>query len=319
MRRFPPLHSVRGFEAVARLSSFRKAADELCVTHSAISHQVRQLEEALGVALFRRGPRSIEMTSAGEHYYPIIREALTKIADATETVQSANAPDVLSIHAHSSFAQLWLVPRLPHFRAAFPNIEVRVATATEITFLRGEFDVGFVFGPVAAQNIVAHELFRSQLYPVCSPQLMEHSALVDPAQLRAQTLLQVYSPVAIDDWARWLTAAGVLGDLPKGPHFDTYALALQAAAHGMGIAMTRDHFSHQDLQSGRLVEPFSIRVPADEYWYLAYHQDRSSSRKVKAFRDWVMEVSKNSLVLPELTAARAVQPHVRAAELYAIS
>lgn len=293
-RKLPVLNAIKGFEAAARLGSFKKAADELCISHSAISHQIKQLEVDLGVALFYRGPKSVDLTDAGARYFPVMREALNKIADATEAVAASNAPDMLNIHTHQSFADLWLAPKLHAFRRAHADIEISVTTAPEISFVRGEVDVAITFGQQdLAGDIVYEDLFRSKMFPVCAPSLLNDPSppLNEPADLMHHTLLQVYLHAAFYDWTHWLNAAGVSLDPTMGPHFDTYSLALKAAASGMGVAMTRDHFSADDIKSGRLVKPFDLEVDASETWFVAYQKDRGNSQKVKAFKDWIQSVA----------------------------
>ena len=294
-RRLPALNAIKGFEAAARLGSFKQAADELCISHSAISHQIKQLELDLGVALFYRGPKRVELTPAGQRYYPVLRQALNNIADATEAITASNRPDMLNIHTHQSFADLWLVPKLQKFREAHPGIEISVSTAPEISFVRGEVDVAITFGrPDPSGGIVYEKLFRSKMFPVCAPAVANgaNGPLRTPADLAKHALLQVYLHAAFYDWEHWLKAANVSLDPTMGPHFDTYSLALKAAVAGMGVAMTRDHFSADDIKSGRLIKPFDIEVEASETWFVAHQTDRGHSLKVRAFKDWILSLPK---------------------------
>lgn len=289
-RRLPPLNSLRAFEAAARHCSFRHAAEELHVTHSAISHQVKLLETQLQVALFRRRARSVELTDAGRLYFPVLRDALDRIADGTELVRSSASASVLTIQVYPTFAMRWLIQRLPAFQDLHGDVQVRLNTATrDVDFNRDDVDVSVMMGSCDDDSLHYEYLFTSDMFPVCSPEYLRRSPrLRDPHDLRRHTLLQVY--VASRDWEKWLEAVGVTNiSLDNSLKFDSYALALEAALDGAGISMTRTPFAARELASGRLVRPFEPVVRADHAWYLTYRRDRLATHKIRALQEWLLE------------------------------
>lgn len=289
-RRLPPLNSLRAFEAAARHCSFRHAAEELHVTHSAISHQVKLLETQLQVALFQRRARSVELTDAGRLYFPVLRDALDRIADGTELVRSSASPSVLTIQVYPTFAMRWLIQRLPAFQNRHTDVQVRLNMATrDVDFDRDNVDVSVMMGSCDDDRLHYEHLFMSDMFPVCSPEYLRRSPrLHDPQDLRGHTLLQVY--VASRDWEKWLEAVDVADiSLDNSLRFDSYALALEAALDGAGISMTRTPFAAKELASGRLVRPFEPVVRADHAWYLTYRRNRLATNKIRALQTWLLE------------------------------
>lgn len=285
----PSLAALRSFESAARHLSFRAAADELSVTQSAISHQVAELERRLGVSLFTRHSRRVELTTAGELYHPYLREAFERIAQGTALVTRASAARELDVQVYVTVAVRWLIPRLHSFRSAHPDIVVRF----NASHLDWEFDdaAGDVAIVCTEQPHRAHlhytHLFDARLTPVCSPALVRGGlGMRQPADLVNHALLQLYT--AADEWAVWLQAAGV----PEvhgqsAPCFDSYLLALEAAMEGQGVAIVPRFLAAGDLKSGRLVAPFALDVAQPRRWYLVCRRERRNDSMVQHFRDWL--------------------------------
>jgi LysR family glycine cleavage system transcriptional activator len=290
-RRLPPLNSLRAFEAAARHGNFRKAADELSVTHSAVSHQIKLLEDYLEVELFHRRARAVDLTEAGKHYFPILQTAFDKIADGTEELRSNIATSELTIQAYTTFAISWLSSRLPEFQRQNPKLRVRLNMATWDAELHREI-VDIAIGTITRNKITDPEihyekLFTSHLFPVCSPMLLDGlEASENYEELNKQTILRV--DTWSDDWALWIKEMGLSDEhLGSSLTFDTYALALEAALDGIGIAMTRTPFGKRELAAGWLVAPFKHAVKAHDDWYVMMRKERRESKKIIHFTNWL--------------------------------
>lgn len=297
-RRLPPLNALRAFEAAARHLSFTKAADELHVTQAAVSHQIKALEEWLGIPLFRRLNRALILTEAGQAYLPPLRDALDLMASATERLFRKDSAGSLTISTMPSFAAKWLVMRLGRFQADHPELEVRLHTTAQIVdFAQQDVDVAIRFGRPPWPGVEALHLMTEEIFPVCAPRLLEgpHTLRV-PENLRHHTLLH-------DDylitWATWCAAAGVDGvDVTRGPRFTDSALVLQAAMDGQGLALARQVLVADDLAAGRLVRPFALNLPGDFAYYVVAPAHYFSRPKVKAFRDWLFEEAARTSAAP---------------------
>jgi LysR family glycine cleavage system transcriptional activator len=292
-RRLPPLNALRAFEAAARHLSFTKAADELHVTQAAISHQVRSLEEYLGIQLFRRQNRAVLLTDAAQLSLPRLREAFDQLAEAVESMGASNPENLLTVSVTPSFAAKWLVPRLDGFRKARPDLEVRLDASTQLVdFGRDNVDVAIRYGAGRYPGLVSEQLMDVEVSPVCSPQLLkgEHP-LETPGDLRWHRLLHTdWSSQRGEepDWRMWLLAAGVRDiDWAKGPQFNDWMLAMQAAIEGQGVVLGRSALVANDLAAGRLVRPFNVSVPGKFAYYLVYPESAVKRARVAAFRDWL--------------------------------
>jgi LysR family glycine cleavage system transcriptional activator/LysR family transcriptional regulator of beta-lactamase len=280
----PSLNGLRAFEAAGRLGSFAAAGAELAVTQAAISRMVRLLESRLGFALFERHANRLTLTWQGKALLPGLSQAFDAIASLAAQVASASAVPVLTIGVGPSFAMRWLIPRLGTFQARHPDIEVRIATGGAINPFRHDWTCGILLGDGAFPGHDCEPLFSADLFPVCAPALARH--LATPADLKAHTLLQVAH--AAEDWPLWLRAAGVkLRPEKRSPKFDTYALALQAALDGLGVAMALRPYVADDVAAGRLVAPFALTVPKGQAWYLVSAPARREDPALRAFRAWV--------------------------------
>jgi LysR family transcriptional regulator, glycine cleavage system transcriptional activator len=287
-RRLPPLTGLKAFEAAARHLSFTRAAEELYVTQTAISHQIKALEERLGVQLFRRMPRGLLLTEEAQRYLPAVRDAFDLIAAATDRLVVVSASGTLTVSVLPSFASKWLVPRLGRFRAACPDIDLRISTSSHLVdFSREDVDVGIRMGPGVYPGLRVDRLFGESLVPVCSPELLGGAQpLRRPEDLRHHALLHE------DDyagWELWLELAGVEGaPVRRGPIFTDGAMVVQAAADGQGVALARRALAAGDLAAGRLVQPFDVSIPHDLAYYLVCPEASAERPKVRRFRDWLL-------------------------------
>lgn len=296
-KKIPPLTSLRSFEAAARKGSFKEAAEELCVSHSAISHQIKILENYLGVELFTRQARAVELTKLGKIYYPILRHAFDRIADGTALILSPQSSNILTVQLYSTFAIRWLIPRLPKFYAAFPEIQVRLNTSQhDVDFEHSDVDLCVMIGSRTSKELHYDYLFSPEIFPVASPSLAAGDyAITSPADLATHTILQVYP--SEKDWYVWLDGVEAKGVDPlSGLQFDSYDHALSTAMQGLGVALGMQPYVERDIRSGLLVELFpGKRVKAAGQWYLVCRQERADNEKVKAFRDWMLaEIASDS-------------------------
>lgn len=293
MRHLPPLHTLRAFEAAARRLSFIRAAEELHVTPSAVSHQIRSLEEHLGVKLFDRLTRRVVLTREGRTFLPPVQGALDQIDVAVQRLNVNRDDGSLTIQASPNFATEWLVPRLLGFQAEFPDIEVRLVTTRGHDGLRLDFeqvDLAIWYGNGRWPDVACERLMSEQLVPVCSPGLLAgEQALASPADLRNATLIHVL--MRIGQWRNWLEAAGVEGvDPERGPKFQNTPLALEAAMAGMGVAIANRAFVADHLRDGRLVIPFDKDLPSESAYYLIYPTQGLQHPSALAFQGWIRDV-----------------------------
>lgn len=291
MKRLPPLNALRAFEAAARFESFNQAARELHVTPSAISHQIRTLEEYLGAALFRRRPREVRLTETGREFLPPVRDALHQIGVAAERIVRQAANPVLTVSSVPSFAIGWLVPRLTEFQAAHPGIEVRLDTSSQLIDCRSS-DVDACIRYIADEpdlpEVRFHLLFHEELVVVCSPDMVGASGrLRTPADLARVTLLHSYSRAG--QWRSWLKAAGVEDvDPDRGPRFSTDSIAVEAAASGLGVALANRRVVENQVAKGGVVVAFDTGYCSAGAYYLLYPEDVADDPRIVAFREWLL-------------------------------
>jgi LysR family glycine cleavage system transcriptional activator len=290
-RRLPPLNALRAFEAAARHLSFTRAAAELHVTQTAISHQIKALEERLGVRLFRRLPRGLLLTEAAQRLLPPVRDAFDQIAAATERLAAGGVGATLTVSVLPSFAAKWLVPRLGRLRAAHPDLDLRISASSELVdFARDDVDVGIRMGSGVYPGLRVERLFGEALVPVCSPLLREGPhPLLRPEDLAHHVLLHDEDYAG---WELWLRLAGVPGVLARrGPVFTDSGMVVQAAAEGQGVALARRVLAAGDLAAGRLVQPFDVSIPHDLAYYLVCPEASAEQPKIAAFRSWLLAES----------------------------
>ncbi len=288
VRRLPSLNALRAFEAAARHLSFTRAAEELHVTQAAISHQVKALEEHLGRKLFRRLNRALLLTDDGQAYLPSVSRAFTLLNDATSDLLTTQAPGPLTVSALPSFAARWLVPRLGRFRQIRPDIDLRIDPSAALSdFAGGDVDVGIRYGRGKYPGMRADWLMTEDIFPVCSPALLEGPhPLQDPGDLEHQVLLH---DDGHGDWRTWLLAAGAdRVDATRGPIFTDSSMLIQAAMAAQGVALARGVLAADELAAGRLVRPFTLSLPTEYAYYLVCPINSAEQPKIAAFRDWLL-------------------------------
>jgi len=288
-RWLPSLNGLRAFEAVGRHQSFTRAAEELNVTQTAISHQIRTLEERLGLKLFHRHGRALRLTEAAKGYLPSVRSAFDELHDATDRLVRNDDDTTLTVSTLTSFAAKWLVPRLGGFQDRHPELSIRIATSmAPVDFARDDVDVAIRYGRGDWPGLRADLLIREDMFPVCSPKLLDGPHPIrQPADLASHTLLHVVG--FLDDWRVWLTAASVDDmDPTTGLRFDLIVHALQAAIDGLGVALGRTALIEGDLAAGRLVVPFDISLPIEAAYYVVAPEQTADRPKIKAFREWLI-------------------------------
>lgn len=298
VRRLPPLNALRAFEAAARHLNYGKAAEELFVTPAAISHQVKALEDHVGVALFRRLPRGLALTDAGRAYLPELTEGLDRLSAATQRLPRDGLAGRLTVTVLPSFAYGWLVPRLKNFTRRYPDIDVLLrCEIRSVDFGTEDIDVGIRYGPNPAEMSggMLHAVFLldEEVFPVCAPSLINSARpLRKPEDLVHHTLLHDADIRAGEPWLgwpQWLRALGVEGrmDAERGPRFTDATTMILAAALGQGVAIGRSAILHDHLTSGRLVRRFDLIRPADFSYWLVCSPQRRSEPKIAIFIDWL--------------------------------
>jgi len=316
-RTLPSLNALRAFEAVARHMSIAGAAQELHVTSAAVSHQIRHLEDHLGMPVFQRDGRNLTLTDAGQAGLPNIREGFALLTAAMDAIDSLGETGSLSISVAPSFATKWLLPRLHRFEDLHPEIDVRVNASMQLCdFARDGIDVAIRYGAGSYGDLVSEKLIHESLIPVCSPDwLAANPPLHKPDDLKAHTLLHDDSPdndPSCPNWEMWLRAAGVDAiDASRGPRFNQSSLVLEAAMLGRGIALAKSTLAAADIASGRLVRPLPGHSPVGFAYYLVAPKSKLNLPKVSFFRDWLNDevARKESLHL----GRPSVTLHARAA------
>lgn len=290
VRKLPPLNALRAFEAAARLGSISLAADELCVTHGAVSRHVQQLEHWLGLALFERLNRRIVLTDAGRRYQAEIGNAFDQIAQATAQQLQLRQHRVVRVNAPATFSLRWLVPRLSSFQLQHPGIEVRLSTSNvPVDRLGQAFDLIIRGGPQQLDGYQAEEFLAESRLPVCSPRLLAGRPLTRPEQLAHFTLLHAATYPGM--WPEWLAQAGLAATGPwKSLTLEHFYLTLQGALDGLGIAMGPTALVADDVAEGRLVHPFAGPVLAPWRYFSYTATARADDPAVQTFRRWLRQV-----------------------------
>lgn len=293
-RQIPPLNPLRAFEVAARHLSFTRAAEELFVTPSAVSHQIKTLEESLGIALFTRDAKSLALTAAGKAYLPGVQEAFKQLVHATHQLQTQGLP-ALRVNLPPTFAVKWLIPRMERFMKVHPEIDLKVSTSNEmIDFTRDDFDLAIRYGRGNYPGLISELCLPVEVFPVCSPALMRGAhPLREPSDLKHHTLLHddsTYTDVSNPNWAMWLKHAGVTGvDATRGPSFWPSHLVINAAIDGLGVALAKKNWVVKDLADGLLVKPFDISLPVEFSYFVVYPQERVNDLRIRAFVEWVRQ------------------------------
>ena len=317
MSRLPPLNSLKAFEAVARHMSVKRAAAELNVTPAAVSHQVRSLEDHLGVALFRRQHRALELTDAARACLPKLREGFDCLTKAVDVLRAQKGAGTLTVSAPPSLAARWLMPRLHRFLEAYPEIDVRVSARVRQVSEQGkdsvaeratidawlaDSDIAILYGRGDYPGFKVDKLLSLTVTPICSPRLLTGATpLTRPEDLRHHMLLHDETGDLYDGesfWHVWLKAAGVTGvDTHRGPRFSHAVLACEAAIEGLGVVATIPVLAASDLHAARLVTPFALRAPLVSAYYVVSSPSAATRPEVAAFRTWLLgEAARNEEV-----------------------
>lgn len=279
-----PLNALRAFEASARQLSFTRAGLELRVTQAAVSHQVKSLEELLGVQLFRRLPRGLALTDEGQALLPAIADSFDRIRATLDRFEGGYFRDVVTVGVVGTFATGWLLPRLAAFEKAHPRIDLRLLTNNNRVDLAGEgLDFAIRFGDGSWHGTEATRLFAAPLTPLCAPKVARR--LRRPSDLKREVLLRSYRP---DEWPQWFAAAGLVSPTIRGAMFDSSIIMAEVAARAAGVALLPAGMFEDQLQQQRLVRPFKIDIHTGDYWLTALRSKRASPATL-AFRRWLLD------------------------------
>lgn len=282
-RRLPPLHGLAAFEAVARLRSFTLAAEELCITRSAVSHRLRELEDRLGVQLIDRDAKPLALTSPGAHYLATVREALDAVATAAQAMQERDSRIVVA--SPPTFARQILVPRLPDFHRAHGKVEIAVELAIPLRDVQpASADIEIRFGRGLYPEYVTLDLLDEPVFAVCAPRYPARERLRAPADLAQAVLLRS----SLEPWAPWFAAAGLRWPEPvSGPRYEDLAMLYEAASDGEGVALARASLVQPALAGGRLARLFDVEARSPHAYYLVCRPSALARPEVGAFVDWL--------------------------------
>ena len=312
--RLPNLELFHAFETVARHRSFTLAADELCLTQSAVSRQIKALEDGLGLKLFRRLHRSIEVTIEGQRLFEVVGKGLEDLRGCLEDLGVAAKAPQITVSASVAFAWFWLMPRLERFSALQPDVDLRVlATDQPVIPTVGEVDVSILFGEGQWEGLETRLLFGERVYPVCSSSYQrEHLSKNRPEDLLNQTLLHLeYGKPSFGgvDWRTFLLRQGVNGQpVKRGLRFNSYPMVLEAAQAGQGVALGWSYITDPMIADGRLVCPIDYQVETQDGYYLCASKEANKTSEVVAFLDWL------SMEAKEIGDLRMIQEHTKHTE-----
>jgi DNA-binding transcriptional LysR family regulator len=280
----PPLNALRAFEAAARHLSFTRAAAELNVTQAAISHQIKGLEDRLGLPLFRRMPRRLVLTDEGQALLPDLRDAFARLAAAVDRVAARGAGGTLTVSSMTTIVLGWLLPLLPRFQAAHPEIDVRLMTSQRLVdFAREDIDIAIRFGTGKWPGLKCERMFGEVLTPLHGKAFL--GRIKTPADL---TRLPLLRSTEEEEWPTWFAAAGITDyDVVRGPVFDSTKIAAEAAIEGIGIVMAPTTLFREDLAEGRLYQPFELAVDTGKSYWLVTPEAWAERPRIKLFRDWI--------------------------------
>jgi LysR family glycine cleavage system transcriptional activator len=285
--RLPPLRSLRVLEAAVRHENYTRAAEELALTHSAVSHQIHALEEALGVRLLQRDGRRMRPTEPGRQLALDVRATLDSLNAAVERVRGGDAGNIVTVSTLPSFAAAWLVARLGSFLDRYPQVELRLQSSTALADFRNDgVDLAIRFGTGAYDGLISEKMFDDEYFPTLSPKLARSAKIRTLADLARAPLLRIRN----QPWAPWFEAAGLsLSEPRRGPLYDDSELALQAAVQGQGVVLARGSLAAAKLQNGTLVAPFHQRLPSPRTCFLVYPRQHLNKPAVRLFRDWLFD------------------------------
>jgi DNA-binding transcriptional LysR family regulator len=318
--RLPSLDLLKGFEAAARLLSFTKAGEELYLTQSAVSRQIQELEEQLGIALFHRRHRALALTEAGEQLYPAAAQVLATVRAATDRLRSHSGKRTLSVTTTHSFAALWLIPRLAGFTRSRPAVEVRITADSRVQNLeRDGLDIAIRHGPASLAGPDALRLFGERVFPVCSPKLASDATrpIREPSDLRHHVLLQYDDPEGRHPWLHWKTwleIAGLPELRPAGSLlFSGYEQIIPAAIAGHGVALGRTPLVRDALKRGELVAPFPRHADPARAYFVIVSKHAEGRAEVAEFVAWLRREAAGEEAAAEPGPATARAPRRRKA------
>jgi LysR family transcriptional regulator, regulator of gene expression of beta-lactamase len=278
-----PLNALKAFEASARHLSFTRAGLELRVTQAAISHQVKGLEEMLGVTLFRRLPRGLALTDEGLVLMPVVTDAFKRIGVTLDRLEHGQIEEVVTVGCNSTFANGWLLQHLDEFRTKHPLIDLRLLINNNRVDAAGDgLDLALRFGNGSWHGTEAVHLLPAPLSPICAPATAKR--LRHPEDLARETLLRSYR---VEEWALWFGMTDIPCPTIRGPMFDSSVTMAEAAAQGLGVALVPVCMFQRDLTAARLVQPFEIKASAGSYW-LTWLKSKSPTPGMSAFREWLL-------------------------------
>ncbi|KNE85466.1 transcriptional regulator GcvA [Aggregatibacter aphrophilus] len=287
-KRLPPLNSLKAFESAARFLSFTKAANELFVTQAAISHQIKILEDFLGVELFKRKNRALELTEFGKAYYVDITKILHRLVEATDKLLSLKSDKHLTISVPQTFGIQWLVPRLSEFNKLHPDIEVRLKGVDQDEgLLSQDIDIAIYYGRGNWDNLQVDRLVEEKLLVLAAPKLLAEKPIHDYQDLKHHTLLHIHTR---DNWqymADYLLCDEL--NIQQGPIFSHTFMALQAAIHAQGVVLANRILAQQELDNGNLALVFDTNLRDPKSFYVVNHLDNSSDERIIAFRTWIIQ------------------------------
>ncbi|MDE1515836.1 MULTISPECIES: transcriptional regulator GcvA [Vibrio] len=295
-RRLPPLNSLKVFEAAARHLSFTRAGEELFVTQAAVSHQIKALEEFLGLKLFRRRNRSLLLTEEGQSYFLDIKDIFGSLAEATDKLLERSEKGALTISLPPSFAIQWLVPRLADFNQQEPDIDVRIkAVDMDEGSLADDVDVAIYYGRGSWPGLRADKLYQEFLIPLCSPALLLGNKPMETlSDLAHHTLLHDTSR---KDWKQFAKENSLNNvNVNHGPIFSHSTMVLQAAAHGQGVALGNNVLAQPEMDAGRLIAPFDQVLMTNNAFYVVCHEKQADIGRVATFRDWMLNKARSEQV-----------------------
>jgi LysR family glycine cleavage system transcriptional activator len=286
-RQLPTLNALKAFEAAARHESFTRAAEELCVTQGAVSHQVKALEAELGLKLFNRERQRLVITEAGRAYLVVVRDAFDRIADGTERLLQRQRGGALTVSTSPNFAAKWLVHRLGRFAAVHPEIDLKInASRHHVDFAREDVDLAVRHGDGSGAGLHVTRLCTEEIFPVCAPKFVTgRNALRTPSDLARVTLLHVTDRKGWTQWLDFVDAKDV--DATRGPILNEASMAIDAALDGQGVALARTALGAWDLIGGRLVRPF-IAMPAPYAYWIVCPKVNAKLPKIVAFSEWLL-------------------------------
>jgi LysR family transcriptional regulator of beta-lactamase len=279
-----PLNALRAFEASGRHLSFTRAAEELCVTQAAISHQIKALEARIGAPLFRRLPRGLALTEEGQALMPAVGDSIDRLCRAMSRFEAGAVRDVLTVGVVGTFAVRWLMPRLAAFREAWPLIELRMFTHNNKVDLAADgLDMAIRFGDGDWPGLESGRLLRAPMSPLCAPRFA--ARLETPAALSGVPLLRSYRQL---EWRSWFEAAEVEPPPVRGPVFDSLTLMIHAAVAGQGAVLAPPSLFQAELDAGQLVQPFPVVCEVGAYW-LCWLRRQPRTEAMAAFHAWCLQ------------------------------